>query len=230
MEFSIQIKMNEKLFLKDPELSGLGKTIVREGLDLMNKLGYEDFTFKKLAAKIKTTEATIYRYFENKHKLLLYLFSWYWSYQEYNIRYQLNNIKDSHKKIETIIHLLINDNHISFLASEVDGKSLRALAVSEGSKSYLSKQVNNYNKQQLFKSYKDLCRYFADILLEVQPKYAYPHSLASTVIEISHSQEFFSKNLPALTDFKDFEKDLYNFLESLVFNTLRVTKKNKKNS
>lgn len=40
---------------------------------MIYKTGYEAFTFKKLAEDIGTTEAGIYRYFENKYKLLVYL-------------------------------------------------------------------------------------------------------------------------------------------------------------
>nr|MBP6414578.1 TetR/AcrR family transcriptional regulator [Bacteroidia bacterium] len=61
MLLDIRIKMNDKLFLRNPEDSLLGKRIVSKGLVLINKLGFEDFTFKKLAAEIETTEASIYR-------------------------------------------------------------------------------------------------------------------------------------------------------------------------
>ena len=37
----------------------------------------EEFTFRKLAQKINTTEASVYRYFENKHRLLIYILAWY---------------------------------------------------------------------------------------------------------------------------------------------------------
>ncbi|UPT67071.1 MAG: TetR/AcrR family transcriptional regulator [Sphingobacteriales bacterium JAD_PAG50586_3] len=79
MEVQLRIRMNEKIYLRNPEESVLGKNIVRNGLLLINKLGFEEFTFKKLAKEINTTEASIYRYFENKHRLLLYIINWYWS-------------------------------------------------------------------------------------------------------------------------------------------------------
>jgi hypothetical protein len=46
MELDIRIKMNEKLFLRNPEDSVLGKKIVKNGLTLINKIGFEEFTFK----------------------------------------------------------------------------------------------------------------------------------------------------------------------------------------
>ena len=78
MEVQLQIKMNEKLFLRDPEQTELGKKIIRHSIQLIYKHGFELFTFKKLAEDIGTTEAGIYRYFENKHRLLIYITAWYY--------------------------------------------------------------------------------------------------------------------------------------------------------
>jgi hypothetical protein len=63
----IRVEVNSKLFLKDPFSSELGMLIVREGALLIQELGMEHFTFKKLGAKIGSTEAAIYRYFEKLH-------------------------------------------------------------------------------------------------------------------------------------------------------------------
>ena len=74
----VSIDVSDRVHLKDPYSSELGKNIVREGILLVSEIGLEAFTFKKLAHRMCTTESTIYRYFENKHKFLLYLLSWYW--------------------------------------------------------------------------------------------------------------------------------------------------------
>ena len=47
----ISINVNENLFLKNPESSDLGKRILREGIMLIDEIGFDDFTFKKLAKK-----------------------------------------------------------------------------------------------------------------------------------------------------------------------------------
>ena len=65
MDLQLQIKMNEKLFIKDPQQTELGKKIVLHSVQLIHDEGFEAFTFKKLAQSIGTTEAGIYRYFEN---------------------------------------------------------------------------------------------------------------------------------------------------------------------
>ena len=94
MDINLQVKMNEKLYIRNPELSDLGKKIIKHSILLIHKNGFELFTFRKLAESIGTTEASIYRYFENKHRLLIYLTAWYWNWLEYQINFQTNNIKN----------------------------------------------------------------------------------------------------------------------------------------
>ena len=73
---NIQIQLNEHLYLKDPMQSELGKAMLQKSVELIYEIGFEEFTFKKLSTAIPTTEATIYRYFENKHQFLMYLFNY----------------------------------------------------------------------------------------------------------------------------------------------------------
>ena len=108
MKLQLQIKMNEALFLRNPESSELGKNIVKHSILLIYKTGFEAFTFKKLAEEIGTTEAGIYRYFENKHKLLVYLTAWYWGWIEFQISYHTNNINDPTVKLKRVILSLIH--------------------------------------------------------------------------------------------------------------------------
>ncbi|MEZ4685388.1 MAG: hypothetical protein R3B47_04795 [Bacteroidia bacterium] len=49
----IQLKISERLYVKDPESSSLGRKIVRDSLVLIAEIGLEEFTFKKLARKNK---------------------------------------------------------------------------------------------------------------------------------------------------------------------------------
>ena len=65
MNVSVNFKLNDKLFLRNPEESELGRKIIQNSIILIHQIGFEDFTFKKLAIEIGTTEASVYRYFEN---------------------------------------------------------------------------------------------------------------------------------------------------------------------
>lgn len=223
MEPQFKISINQKLYLKNPEQSDIGQKILKSGLDLILKIGFEQFTFKKLALEIKTTEATVYRYFENKHRLLTYLINWYWTYLDYKIIFNTNNLIQPEQKLKKIVDILSNDPLQNSRKDAISEKAAYELVMLEGSKSYLTKHVNNDNKDQLFKPYKDLCAKFADTILEYNPKYKFSHSLASTILEMAHSQMYFMKYLPSLTDFgaEKNNKKLKLFLEQLLFSAIR---------
>jgi AcrR family transcriptional regulator len=223
MEFQLQIMMNPKLYLRDPEQSPLGRNIIQHSILMIQKIGFEDFTFKKLAIEIGTTEASIYRYFENKHKLLTYIISWFWTWLEYQLLYHTNNVKSPREKIQVVIRLMAFQLPDQFTFNHIDRSRLYEIAITEGSKSYLTKHVTQDNKDRFFKPYKDLCARIADIFREYNPSYKYPRSLSSSLLEITHYQFFFRKNLPGLTDFANAKDDagVVQFLQHLVFNALK---------
>lgn len=225
MQLEVRIKMNDKLFLRNPEESALGKKIVKQGLNLINKLGFEEFTFKKLAVEINTTEASIYRYFENKHKLLVYLITWYWSFLEYKVVFSINNLVDPTLKLRAIVKIISEEPFNDMTQTDfISEHECYKLVIWEGSKSYLTRNVSKDNKDRLFKPYKDLCERFSLIIKEYNPKYKFPHSLASTILEMAHSQKFFKQNLPALTDFpkEADDKKIIQFLDALLFSSIRA--------
>jgi hypothetical protein len=94
---------------------------------------------------------------------------------------------------------------------------LRNLIIKEGSKTYLTSNVDEDNSLKLFKPYKDLCGKIAGVLLEINPAYAYPRSLTSTLIEMAHHQIFFMQHLPSLTDFgqSQDQEQIFHFLDNL---------------
>lgn len=222
MDFQVTFRVNEKMYVKDPESSEIGRAIVKYGIDLIYELGFESFTFKKLAAEIETTEATIYRYFENKHRLLLYILNWYWSYMEFLVMFRLQNIKDTRAQLKTIVHLLTHELPESSGSLEYNRKHLNQIVISESSKAYLVKDVNTINKEQAFKPYKDLCAKIAEVMAAHAPKYKFPRSLSSTLIETAHSQQFFASHLPRLTDVQSKNQSEFTaqFLEDMIFRVL----------
>lgn len=226
MPFQIRIQAGEKLALRDPEDTVLGRNIVRQGLILMHKLGFEQFTFRKLAEEMHTTEASVYRYFENKHRLLLYILTWYWNYLEYLVVFQLQNLDNPEEKIRRVIELLVRRLPDGPDDSEFDKEALYGIVIAESSKVYLTREVSEINRVKLFKPYKDLCGRVADLFREYSPKYPYPRSLASTLIEMAHFQNFFMHNLPSLTDFGDDKRvdNVQKFLESMVFSSLNANR------
>ncbi|MGV3766227.1 MAG: TetR/AcrR family transcriptional regulator [Chitinophagaceae bacterium] len=222
MDFQIQIKMNPKLYLRDPEQSALGRSIVQHSILMIHKMGFEDFTFKKLAQEIGTTEASIYRYFENKHRLLTYIIAWFWTWLEYQIVYHTHNMSSAREKVLTVIKLLTSRLKDEFTFEHIDKTRLYEVAITEGSKPYLTKHVEEDNRDRLFKPYKDLCGRIADIFTAYNPSYKYPRSLSSSLLELAHYQFFFKYHLPSLTDFAQEPDDagVVRFLEQMVFSSL----------
>jgi AcrR family transcriptional regulator len=219
MDYSLSFRVNEKIYVRDPEGTELGKHMVKSAIDLIYTLGFEAFTFKKLATQMNTTEATIYRYFENKHRLLLYILNWYWSYMEYLVVFQLQPIADPKAKLDRLVELLSDDLPESAGQSDYNKKFLHQIVISESSKVYLVKDVKEINSNEVFKPYKDLCARISELIAAQNPTYAFPHSLSSTLVETAHSQLFFSMHLPRLTDasgenhvrfVESFLKDLVN--------------------
>lgn len=222
MELDVRVKMNENLYLRDPEQSELGSRIVKHGVRLIHQIGFEEFTFRKLAVEVETTEASIYRYFENKHRLLIYIMAWYWSWLEYKVVFATNNVTSAEEKIDKVIALLSGTLVDEINTNYLDDDLLGEIVMWEGSKVYLTKKVTEDNKAQLFKPYKDLVKRVGSIIKEYSPGYPYPRSLSSTLVEMSHFQHFFMKNLPALTDFgpSNDRSKVHDYLHHLVFSTL----------
>ena len=105
----LTFKLSENLFVRDPQETELGRNIIQMSIKMIDKMGFEDFTFRKLAVAINSTEASVYRYFDNKHKLLIYLIDWYWTWLEYQVVFQTNNIKAPVERLKVCIKILAEE-------------------------------------------------------------------------------------------------------------------------
>ena len=224
MSVKIKIELNDGLYLKDPQDSKLGKKIIQFSIVMIDKVGFESFNFKKLATEINSTEASLYRYFENKHLLLLYLVNWYWEWVNYLINLNTMNIADSRNKLEIVVHSLVFATTDNSLVEFIDESKLHKIVVFEGTKAYHTFEVDKENSIGLFKSYKDLAAKIASIISECNPDFKYPSALASNLFEMTNNQLYFAKYLPKLTDIamsknheKEVEKMLNYFLVKLLF-------------
>ena len=216
----VSIQVNDKIYLKDPESSDLGKKIIRGSIELIHEIGFESFTFRKLAKQINSTEASIYRYFESKHKLLLYLTNWYWAWMEYRIIFSIANIDSAKERLGRALKLLTEEYTNGEKVDYIDTLKLYHIVISESSKSYLIKEVDEVNKKGAFLAFKNLVARLSEIILEINPDYKYPHMLISTVVEGAHHQYFFAEHLPRLTDKVKGENSISNFYKELVFKSI----------
>ncbi len=225
MEFQVKFKVNEHLYLKDPENSEIGRAIVKNSIELIYETGFESFTFKKLAQKINSTEATVYRYFSSKHKLLTYILNWYWSYIEFISKLRLQEIKEPQQKMEKILEIITHNDETDDKIEDYDLTKLHNIVIAESSKAYLVKEVDEINKEMVFSPLKSLCAFIGDIIAEAKPDFPYPKSFASTLLETSHDQQFFSEHLPKLTDNHidriDHKKYVLDYLRFITFNLIK---------
>lgn len=181
----------------------VGARILSEGLVLMNRLGLEGFTFKKLADKAGCTEMTVYHYFANKQRMLQYFHQAYWLWLATHCQQEGRNLKDPWDRLRGDIAAICGIWPSDALAGQFDPTALRALVVNEGSKSFLHKDVDADNKLRLFKPYKDLCAHIADEVKACAPRARSPRGFATTLVEMAHSLEFAMHHLPALTELSD---------------------------
>ena len=216
----IKIQVNEKIYLKDPDSSEIGRNIISNSISLIDELGFEEFTFKKLGQKIGSSESTIYRYFESKHFVLLYLSSWYWSWLEYKLVFGTANIASPKERLKVAIKLLTAHVNVDSEFSYINEVALYRIVVAESSKSYFKKGVEIENKKGMFSVYERLVQRVSDMVLVLNPNFNYPRMLISTVIEGSHQQKHFSTHLPALTDSKKGEDYITDFFVHMVFSTI----------
>lgn len=217
---NIKISVPEKIYIKDPESSDLGKRIVEESILLIDEIGFDDFTFKKLGFKIGSNESSIYRYFENKHKLLLYLTSWYWAWMEYQLVFETHNIKNETERLKTAINVLTRTIEEDSKFTHINEVVLNRIIINENSKSFLTKEVDHENKEGYFIVYKRVIHRLRDMMLEVNKNYGFATSLASTIIEGSLYQHFLKDHFTSITDCKN-QVSSTDFFVDLCFKSLK---------
>lgn len=222
-QFFVNLKINDNLFLKDPQETNLGKKIIGHSVLMIDELGLEQFTFRKLADEIQSTEASIYRYFENKHQLFVYLLNWYWEWIMVRIDLNTLNLSDPVKKMKIIIGVIVDTANRNTAIEFVDEEILHRIVVTEGTKGYHHKLVDEENKEGFFLSYKKLCRKIAGVIQELDPDFLYPRALASTLIETANNQLYFARHLPRLTDLRSNGTQLLEEVtQMLIFFTFRL--------
>jgi len=222
---AIQIQLNKNLYLRDPQQTKLGKKIIEDGIILVDELGFEKFTFKKLAEKIGSTEASVYRYFENKHKFLLYLVSWYWEWIKFQIEYNTMNIESPVRRLQISLSILVESSRSNPVIEHVNENLLHRIVVAEAVKAYHSKDVDEENRAGLFVTYKSLCKVISNNIGEVNSDFPYAQTLASTLVEMANTNIYFAEHLPSLTTIRIHNGDLSEIkqmLEVFAFRMLGV--------
>ena len=219
-QLNILFTINPGLYSKNPNSSELGRRIVSASIELIDELGFEAFTFKKLGQHIGSNESSIYRYFDSKHMLLLYLICWYWSWVEYKLVFAISNVDSPKVRLKEAIKILTKEVTVDNSFSYINEVILHKIIVAESSKAYHTKEVDAENKKGYFKAYKRVVQRVSDLVIENNSKFEFPHMLVSSVIEGAHKQRFFSEHLPSLTDTKKGRDSIVNFYTELIFKVI----------
>lgn len=197
---SIKIQVNEILFVKDPETSVLGKKIIQESILLIDEIGFEEFTFRKLGRKIGSNESSICRYFENKHKLLVYLSSWYWSWMEYRLVLATSNYTNPLQKLKKAISIVAEKVEDDIKTLYINESILNKIIIAEYTKTLHTKEIDQENKEGFYNIYIRLINRLTTMITEVNSDYLYPKSLASSIVEGAMHQHFLKDHMQSITD------------------------------
>lgn len=218
---NLKIAVPEKIYVKNPESSILGKRIIEQSIILIDKIGFDAFTFKKLGAEIGSNESSIYRYFESKHKLLVYLSSWYWAWIEYQLVFETHSISDNKEKLKKAIEILTRTTKEDSKYTHINEVILCNIIINENSKSFLTKEVDLENKDGYFVVYKRVVLRLKDMIKAIKPEYTFATCLASTIVEGSLHQHFLKGHFTTITDCNGLITPT-NFYLDLTLNTLNL--------
>ena len=196
----LKVNISPKVYVKDPDTSDLGRKIVEHSILLINEIGFDSFTFKKLGERIASNESSIYRYFENKHKLLVYLSSWYWGWIEYKLVFSTANIADPVEKLRKAVMVVTQEVSDDVATGHINEAILNKIVIAEFTKTLHTKEVDDENKEGFFLIYKSVINRIIALVLEVKPDYPFAKSLVSTVVEGALHQQFLKDHLKTITN------------------------------
>ncbi|MEZ4685387.1 MAG: hypothetical protein R3B47_04790 [Bacteroidia bacterium] len=147
--------------------------------------------------------------------------SWYWSWLQY--KFDMSTLTTANPMEKLAIGVSIFTHTAPALPADTgfDMEALYMIVISESPKAFLTKGVDEINKEGAYLSYKAFCSTLAACVREIAPEYKYPAALISSCVESAHDQQFFSEHLPSLTEVSGGKKEeVRDFLMDLIFRAL----------
>lgn len=218
---SNSISVSDELYLKDPESSSLGRKIVSRSIEMLHELGFEAFTFKKLGTSIGSPESSIYRYFDSKHSLLVYLYAWYWTWMENRLLKATNKLKVPEEQLQTAIDLLCRPIAIDDTFAHIDEVLLNHIIVAESIKVFHNKAVDEHNKRGHFRPFKQIIEKVSSFVTAINPSYQYPSMLVFAMVDGAIEQTHFATHFPKVSDAKQIDTDMAAFYSDLIFKAIK---------
>ncbi len=216
MAINISITVDPSTYLRDPKETNLGKKIIKAGTDLLAETGFQCFNFKQLAKYIQSTEASVYRYFENKHMLLVYLSSWYWDYLDYMIMINTRNITDPWKRLNIAISTIVNGAAADSPVDFIDQKKLHRVVIEHFHKVVFNKTFSSDQKESLFSNYKNLNSNLSEMIRSCNADFKYPNALASNIIKMALDHNYYAEQMCSMTEITNCMQTKRTQLEEMI--------------
>lgn len=219
MNLHFQVHIPSRMAQHDPSHSRTGLKILNTAIQMIADEGYEVFHLSKLAEKADTVESTVYRYFENKHKLLLYISGWYWAYLDFSIDYETRETGDSQQILQKAIELMAGKNLPKNTDLIGDPLLIHRIIIMEFSKIYTTQMAHEDNKEGYFVYFKTFVNKIGNILADSMPNYKFTRSFAFLLVSGIYQQAHVAEKLPALSDYEQKEpmdEFLSRFVKNLV--------------
>lgn len=180
---AVQPKVEAHCFIKNPESSALGRNMVHHGIGLIDELGFDAFTFKKLGERIQSNESSIYRYFESKHQFLQYIAQHYWAWLEYRLVFETHNLAQPKHKLLQAIRLVTQEVEDDAHTQHINERLLHRVMVKEFGKIWT--QFNSGAKPSALTR---IMERLTEMIEQAAPHYAFASALATLLIEGGHFQ------------------------------------------
>lgn len=216
---TLRIDVSPGLYKKDPLSSEVGQKILQITPELVLRLGIDQFTFKKLALEINVTEGAVYRYFENKQRLLLYLISWYWRWLEHCLVMELSNIVGFDEKLDKCLIRIIEGPPVE-KSNFVNLHTLRDLIIEESVKAYFGKEVYKKEKEPFYSGFSNFANRICENIKQKSPQYPHPKILSVMIIEAIIQQQYYKRHLPELTDLHGDVASELEFFKNVIVKTI----------
>jgi hypothetical protein len=150
---------------------------------------------------------------------LLYLSSWYWAWVEYNLVMETHSITDPKEKIIQAVTVLTRKVDNDSSNTPINLVLIHKIMISEFSKSFLTKSVDQENEQGLFVAYKRVHSRLQGFIKVANPSYNFSASLANTILAGVLQQYYYKDHFPSLTDCSDINEPC-NYYINLIYKTL----------
>lgn len=211
---NVELSIPTCLYLKNPRESKTGGHIISEAAAMIATGGIEQLTFKKLALRCGCTEATVYRYFENKHSLLLYVLNIFWIWQEYRMVLATQNIEDPMERLDHAIAVIARPE-IPKDQGEF-GEHVLLTAIHEGVKIHLSRELRKEIDNGSMSAYHRLVQRLGALIRNYLPDYLFSEALSVTLLDNALQQLFFMKHFSGMAGKIQSHNSLEKYLKSLI--------------